>query len=188
MRVDRSATLRVLVVVIGTLAGWCVYSYGMFHRLIPAASEFAEVLNCGVLPGASYHVEAIPASGQSDLLLCEIAPGRWIRTPYGNGPFFLALAIAFGSALVALHRSTFLKWATTSAGGAAMLFLLIFGIPMTLLGLQLNLVEGTLTTDWALHVVLYCMPLGAVGGLVMWYMLIKPLRVRATSNNRSRDP
>jgi hypothetical protein len=188
MRVDRPTMLRVLVVVIGILVGWCIYSYGMFHRLIPAASDFADAVNCGVLPGAPYHVEAIPASGQSDLLLCQVAPGRWTRTPYGNGPFFLALAIAFGSAMVALHRSTFLKWATTSAGGAATLFLLIFGIPMTLLGLQLNLVEGTLTADWALHVVLYCMPLGAVVGLVMWYTLIRRLRVRATSNNRWRGP
>jgi membrane associated rhomboid family serine protease len=126
--------------------------------------------------------------GSSDLPLCQVAPGQWTKTPYGNGPFFLALAIAFGSTMVALHRSSFLKVAISSPARTVTLFLLIFGIPMLLLGLHLNFVEGTLTLDWAFHVAVYTLLIGAATGLLMWYFLVRPLRARATSNNRWRGP
>jgi len=188
MRVDRQTTIRMLVVALGLLVGLGIYSYGMFHTLLPTWSNIADVANCGVSPGAAYQTVDTRVPGSSDLPLCQVAPGQWTKTPYGNGPFFLALAIAFGFTMVALHRSSFLKAAISSAARTVTLFLLIFGIPMLLLGLQLNFVEGTLTPDWAFHVAVYTLLIGAATGLLMWYILVRPLRARATSNNRWRGP
>jgi hypothetical protein len=112
MRIHHPTVLRVLVVVLGSVVAFFVYSYGMFHKLPPAWSDFAEALNCGVPSGATYHVEDTAAPGAGDSPLCAMAPGRWPKTPYGNASFFLALLIAFCSAMVALHRTAFLKWAT----------------------------------------------------------------------------
>ena len=180
--------IRVLAVGLGFLVGLGIYSYGMFHTLLPTWSNIADVMNCGISHGAPYQAYDARTLGQSDLPLCEVAPGRWTRTPYGNGPFFLALAVVFGSAMVALHRSSLLRLATSSAPGTVTLFLLIFGIPMMLFGLHFNFVEGTLTVDWAFHVVVYALLGGAATGLLMWYILVRRLRARATSNNRSRGP
>jgi hypothetical protein len=188
MRVDRPSIIRVLVVVLGILVGMGAYSYGMFHRLLPARANLADVMNCGIPPGASYQAYDAQTLGQSDVPLCQVTPGRWTKTPYGNGPLFLGLAIAFGSVLAAIHRTLFLKWAASSARGTVTLFLVLFGVPMMLLGLHLNFVEGTLTLDWAFHVVFYTLFIGAVGGLLMWYTLVRPLRARATANNRWRGP
>lgn len=174
---------RVLVMALGILLGLGVYSYGMFHALLPTWSSIANVANCGISPGAPYQV-VDTTLGHNDSPLCQVAPGQWTKTPFGSGPFFLALAIAFGSALVALHRSSLLKVATSSAGGTVTLFLLTFGIPMVLLGLHLNFIEGTLTVDWAFHVIVYGFLGGAVAGLVMWYAVVRRLRARANSNNR----
>jgi hypothetical protein len=187
MRLDRQRTIRVLVLVLGILVGLGVYSYGMFHTLLPSWSNLANVGNCGVSPGAPYQL-VDTRLGHNDSPLCQVAPGQWTKTPYRNGPFFLALAIAFGSTMVALHRSALLKLATSSAPGTVSLFLLIFGIPMVLLGLHLNFIEGTLTADWAAHVVVYGLVGGAVMGFIMWYILVRPLRAKATSNNRWRGP
>ena len=180
--------LRILVAVFGIVAGLGAYSYGMFHTLLPAWSNVADVMNCGISPGAPYQAYDARTLGQSDLPLCQVAPGRWTKTRYGNGPLFLALAIGFGSAMVALHRSSFLKLATGSAPGTVTLFLLIFGIPMFLFGLHVNFVEGTLTLDWAFHIALYAILGGAATGVLMWYIVVRPLRARATSNNRWRGP
>ena len=188
MRVDRQNMIRVLVVVLGIVVGWGVYSYGMFRTLLPTWSNITDVANCGVSPDTAYQAVDTRMPGSSDLSLCQVAPGRWTETPYGNGPFFLALAIAFSSTMLALHRSSFLKLAISSAAGTVTLLLLIFGIPMLLLGLQLNFVEGTLTLDWAFHVAVYTLLIGVATGLVTWYILVRPLRARATSNNRSRGP
>ena len=185
---NRSSVLRGLVVTLGILAGLCVYSYGMFHTLLPTWANIADVAHCGVAPGLAYQAYDARTLGQSDLPLCEVTPGRWVRTPYGNGPLWLALAIAFGTTMLALHRSPLLKSAITSAARTVTLFLLIFGVPMVLLGLHLNFVEGTLTSDWAVHTVLYGMLSGAAMGAFAWYVLVRPLRARATSNNRWRGP
>jgi hypothetical protein len=188
MHVDRQNMIRILVVVLGIVVGLGAYSYGMFHTLLPTWANITDVANCGVSPGTAYQAVDVRAPGSNNLPLCEVAPGRWTKTPYGNGPLFIALAIAFGSAMVALHRSSFLKWAIGSASGTVAFFLLIFGIPMMLFGLHVNFVEGTLTVDWAFHVAVYTLLVGAATGLLMWYILVRPLRARATSNNRWRGP
>ena len=190
MHVERTSVIRVLAVVLGILVGLGVYSYGMFHTLLPAWSNIADVMNCGVPPGDQYQLYDTKALGQSALPLCQVAPGRWTRTPYGNGPLFLGLAIAFGSASIALHRSRFLKWATRSARGTVALVLVYFGLPMMALGLHLNFVEGTLTLDWAFHVAAYTLLIGAIAGVLTWYVLVRTLRARRllTIDARGLEP
>jgi hypothetical protein len=167
---------RGLVVVIGILVGLGVYSYGMFHTFLPSWSNIADVANCGVPPGAAYQAVDTKLPGAGGLPLCQVAPGEWVKTPYGDGPLFLALVIAFGCTMAAIHRSTFLKVATRSAKGTVFLFLLIFGIPMLLLGFHLNYVEGTLTLDWAIHVAMYSLLGAAAFGTFAWYTFVRGLR------------
>ena len=184
---DRYTVIRLLVIAFGILLGLGVYSYGMFHTLLPTWPSIANVANCGLSPGTPYQV-VDTTLGQYDSPLCQVAPGQWIKTPFGNGPFFLALTLAFASIMVALLRGSLLKVATSSAMSTVTLFVLLFGIPMVLLGLHLNFIEGTLTVDWALHVIVYGLLVGAAMGLLMWYTLIRGLRARATSNYRMERP
>ena len=62
-RVNHSAVIRVLAVVLGILVGLGVYSYGMFHTLLPTWSNLVDVAHCGVAPGAPYHAEETTISG-----------------------------------------------------------------------------------------------------------------------------
>jgi hypothetical protein len=179
---ERPGLIRLLILVVGILVALGVYSYGMFHTLLPEWSNIDDVANCGVSHGAPYQAVDTTTFGAGDSPLCKVGPGQWTKTPYGDAPLFFALALAFGSAMVALHRSQFLRWATSSAHGTVALFVLIFGIPMTLLGLHLNFVEGTLTLDWALHVSAYALLIGAGAGLFAWYTLVRRLRTKAPSN------
>lgn len=119
--------------------------------------------------------------GDSGSLFCEIAPGKWVKTPYGIGPLFLALGVIFISALAALHRSSFLQWAMRSAVGLVTLLLLLFGIPMMLLALQWNFIEGTLTLNGALHSAFDAVLAGSAMGLFFWFIVVKHL----PSNRRS---
>jgi hypothetical protein len=176
--------MRGVRVLAGILVASAVYSYGMFHTLLPTASNFADVGNCGVSPGAAYQPVDTTSPGAGDLPLCEVASGEWTMTPYGDGPLFLSLAIAFGCTMVAIHRSLFLKRMTRSATGTVLLFLLLFGIPMLLLGLHLNYVEGTLTVDWALHVAVYTFLITAGFGLFAWYTFVRGLRREVSAETR----
>lgn len=173
--------IRVLLVVIGILVALGVYSYDMFHTLLPTRSNFVDVANCGVPPGAAYQAVDIRLPGSRDLPLCQMASGEWTKTPYGDRPLYLALAIAFGCTMVALHRSSFMKRMTRSAARTVFLFLLLFGIPMLLLGLHLNYVEGTLTVNWGLHVAFYTLLITAGFGLFAWYAFVRGLRRQATA-------
>ena len=156
----------------------------MFHTLLPAWSNFVNVANCGVIKGATYAAVDTKVSGATDLPLCQVESGVWTITPYGDAPMLFALAMAFLSALIALHRSTFLRWAIGSARGTILLFSIVFGIPMTLLGLHLNFVEGTLTLGWAIHVVLYTLLISAASGLFAWYTMIRRLRNKVAIRDR----
>jgi hypothetical protein len=172
--------MRALVVVAGIVVGLGVYSYGMFHTFLPTWSNIADVANCGVSPGVAYQVVDTKLPNSGNLPLCQLASGDWTKTPYGDGPLFLSLAIAFGCTIMAIHRSAFLKMTTRSVKGTVLLFLLLFGIPMLLLGLHLNYVEGTLTLDWALHVAAYTFLLTSVFGLFAWYTLVRGLQYKVS--------
>ena len=178
--------IRGLLVVLGMLVALGVYSYGMFHTFLPSWSNIADVANCGVPPGSSYQAVDTKLSNSRVLPLCQVASGEWVKTPYGDGPLFLALAIAFACTMVAIHRSAFLKMTTRSAKGTIFLFLLLFGIPMLLLGLHLNFVEGTLTVDWALHVALYTFLITAVTGLFAWYTFFRGLQYKVSKGAKAR--
>ena len=175
-----STAIRWIVAVLGLLIGLCVYTYGMFHTLIPTWPDITAVANCDNVPGIRTY-DAVSATSnieEQDSTLCQVTPGKWKKSAYGSRPFFLALAIALVSVLVALHRSPVLLRATRSVWGCVTLCLILFGTPMTLLGLHLNYIEGTLTPDWALHVVLYAEAIGALVGLPMWYAVVQPAQAR----------
>jgi len=172
--------IRLLVLLLGLCMGFLTYSYGMFHRLAPTWSDIATVAHCGVPANASVQASDTARLESGGSFFCQISPGKWIKTPYGTAPLFLALGIALVSAVGALYRSSLLRWATRSARGLITLLLLLFGIPMTLLGLQLNLIEGTLTLGGALRIVFYAAFAGGAMGLFFWYIL-----VRHSPSNRS---
>jgi hypothetical protein len=182
----RSGITRLLIVVLGMLLGLGFYSFGMFHTLLPAWSNIADVADCGVLKDAAYEAVDTTVSGATDLPLCQVEPGRWKITPYRDAPVFFALAIVFLSSMIAIHSSPFLKWAVSSARGTIVLSLFVFGIPMMLLGLHLNFVEGTLTLDWAMHIVLYTLLISAGFGLLAWYAMIRRLRNNVATKDRLR--
>lgn len=172
--------VRVCVVLLGLLIGAGVYSCGMFHTVRPTLSDFTRAANCGYPSAATaeHNISTEPVVADSASTLCYIAPGEWIKSPYGNTPFFFAIVIAFGSVSVALTRSAFFVWATRSAGRFVVSSVLLWGTPMTLLGLQENFVEGTLTPDWAVHVVIYSELIAAVGGVFVWYVVVRSLIFR----------
>jgi hypothetical protein len=184
----RPGVIRLVMPVLGMLLGLGIYSYGMFHTLLPAWSNIVNVANCGVSAGTTYEAVDTTTTGAGDLRLCQVEPGRWTITPYGDAPLFFALAVAFMSAMIALHRSPFLRWAISTAHGTIVLFLMVFGIPMALLGLHLNFVEGTLTLDWAVHVLAYTLLISVGFGLFMWYAMIRRLRNKVASRDRSERP
>jgi uncharacterized membrane protein len=68
-----------------------------------------------------------------------------------------------------------MKWAASSLKGHLTLWPIMFGIPLTLLGLHLNFIEGTLTFDWAAHVIGYCAIISLVAAIPFWYVFTQPL-------------
>lgn len=128
-------TIRVLVAVIGVLVGWSLYSYGTFHTPLPTLKDFANVANCGIYPHIPTDSAPPTTLGQEDTTLCQVAPGKWTKSPYGNDPFFLGLGISFVTAMLAL--TPFLRWAIGSTWRFGVLSGVLWGIPMALLGLQL---------------------------------------------------
>lgn len=182
------AVTRVLVIAFGLVVGLGAYSYGMFHTLRPTASDLMNVAHCGqhASAGGGGGVGNRADADGEESILCYSPARIWVRTPYSDGPIFLALAILFGSTLVGLHKSRFLKWAAKSSSGHQALGQLFFGIPMTLLFLHLNFVEGTLTADWAAHVIAYGLVGGAVMGLILWYAVTRPLLAGMAARSKSR--
>lgn len=162
-------TLRVLIAFAGIFAGWSIYSYGMFHTLRPTWAQFADIANCGVSADTRHQRTSPMTFGDPGGTLCQVAPGQWRKSPYSNDPFFLGLAVAFLTVLIALVP--FLRWAIGSVWRFGVLGMLLWGIPMTLLGLQMNFVEGTLTPDWAIHVVVYSELIAAIGSAIGYPML-----------------
>jgi hypothetical protein len=170
-------TIRVLVFVVGLLVGVGVYSYGTFHSLVPTKAEIQAVANCGETGGQEGGKSRENAAIRTDdgSSSCLDSSGTWRVVPSNDAPFFLGLSIAFVSALFSLHRTRWGKWASSSRLGHLTFGFLLFGIPMSLLGLHLNLVEGTLTLNWGIHVVVYAVVIGTLTGLVVWYIVTAPL-------------
>lgn len=166
--------MRVLLVILGLCIGLVVYSYGMFHKLEPTWADIEIVANCGVSPSAGEQAADRARIESDSAFLCQLAPSKWIKTPYGTSPLFLALGIALIAALAGIYRTSFLTRAMRTARGVVALFLVLFGIPMMLLGLQLNFIEGTLTLGGALRIAIYAALGGSAMGLLGWYMFVRP--------------
>ena len=156
-----------MLLIIGILIAGAVYSYSMFHSIIPTRSEIRNVAMC----------RENAAPDDPDPFLCLDASGSWKRVPYNALPIFAAIAILMVSAAPLLARSGCKKW-VSSLRGHLTLWPLVSGIPMTLLGLHLNFLGGTLTANWAAHVLIYTAIISTIAAVPMWYFLTKPLMAR----------
>jgi hypothetical protein len=118
------------------------------------------------------------SSDDPDPFLCLDASGAWKPVPFNTLPICAAIAILFVSAAPLLARSGYWKWAMASLKGHLTLWPLMFGIPEILLGLHLNFIEGTLTANWAAHVVIYGAIISTVTAVPFWFFFTKPFIVR----------
>jgi hypothetical protein len=177
---------RVLIIFLGLYVGFAVYSSAMFHKFTPTWSDIATVANCGIPTNVQDGVGDKTRPTNGGAYFCRIAPGEWIRTPYGTGPICLAIGIILISALAAIRRSTFLRWATRSFAGVVTLFLLLFGVPMMLLGLQFDFITGTLTLDVALRTAILAALAGSIMGLFAWLILSQRLGKHSPGDRAER--
>jgi hypothetical protein len=72
----------------------------------------------------------------------------------------------------------FFKWGASSLVGNIVLSALFFSLPLTVIGLILNYVEGSLTWEWGGYVVFYCVLGGVAGGVILWFAITSPLITR----------
>lgn len=156
---------RVLVLILGIVFAGFTYSAGTFHTLLPTRAAVESVASCQEAPNVT----------EADPMLCHAASGEWKAVAYSGWPIFATIMILMGSALPLLRYSGYLKWASSSLRGHLTMLPLLFGVPMTLLGLHLNFVEGTLTFDWAIRVVMYTLGLALLAGGGMWYTFTQSL-------------
>ena len=169
IKVDRIAAVwPTMLLIAGIVIAGAVYSYSMFHSIVPTRAAINNVATC----------RENAAPDDADPVLCLEASGSWKPVAYNGLPIYAAIAILMVSAAPLLTRSGFKRWAVSSLKGHLALWPLAFGIPMILLGLHLNFIEGTLTTDWAAHVVLYGAIASTVLALPIWYFVTKPLMAR----------
>jgi hypothetical protein len=68
-----------------------------------------------------------------------------------------------------------LKRASSSLMGHVALFESFFSLPLSLIFLRINYLEGTLTPLWALRVILVSAVGGVIPALVLWYTVTSPL-------------
>jgi hypothetical protein len=169
IKVDRIAALwPTILFITGILIAGAVYSYGMFHSIIPTRLAISNVAMC----------RENAAPDDADPFLCLEASGSWKPIAHNGLPVYAAIAILMVSAAPLLTRSGFKKWAVSSLKGQLTFWPPVFGIPMILLGLHLNFIEGTLSTDWAAHVVLYGAIISTVLAVPIWYFVTRPLMAR----------
>jgi|ERR1700722_797022 len=169
IKVDRNAVLwPTTLLIIGILIAGAVYSHSMFHSIIPTRVAISNVAMC----------RENAAPDDADPMLCLDASGSWKPVAYNGLPIYAVIAILMVSAAPLPSRSGFKKWAVSSLKGHLTLWPLAFGIPMILLGFHLNFIEGTLTADWAAHVVLYGAIISTILAVLVWYFVTKPLIAR----------
>jgi len=157
-----------LLFMAGALFAGAVYSYSMFHSIVPNRAAIDHVANC----------RDNAAVADSDPFLCLDRSGTWKPVPYSSLPVCAAIAILLASAAPLLVRSGYLKWAVSSLKGHLTLWPLLFGVPEILLGLHLNFIEGTLTADWAAHVIVYGAIISTVAAVPFWFLISRPFMVR----------
>jgi hypothetical protein len=70
-----------------------------------------------------------------------------------------------------MQRSKFISWASTSLSGHVALFEIVFGIPIAVLMIFLNYMEGTLTIGWAMWIVGSCAAISIILAIAIWTTL-----------------
>jgi hypothetical protein len=82
-----------------------------------------------------------------------------------------------------MRRGQFFSWARTTLVG----HMVVIGVPFMLAEMAVFLAlfysEGTLTMAWTIHMVIVTSGLGAVGGLLVWYIFTLP-RIRRGKERR----
>ncbi len=159
-----------LLLMFGALIAGVVYSYSMFHSIVPTRAAIDNVANC----------RENGSPNDADPFSCLDRFGTWKPVPYNSLPVCAAIAIILAFAAPLLTRSGYLKWAVSSLKGHLTLWPLLFGIPEILLGLHLNFIEGTLTADWAAHLIIYGAIISTVAAVPFWFLITKPFMARRT--------
>jgi len=72
------------------------------------------------------------------------------------------------------------RWLATTLHGHIVLYGGGWSIVMIPTFLIMNYMEGTLTLKWALFIILTCPLFGILGGVFMWFFVMKPLLRRRT--------
>jgi hypothetical protein len=70
-----------------------------------------------------------------------------------------------------MHIARFLKWGSTTLTGHLVLFQLIFSVPMYLLALYVNYLQGSLTLLWGFYTAFACAVIGSVFAVVFWFTI-----------------
>ena len=85
----------------------------------------------------------------------------------------------------------FFRVRSTSLVGNVVLAELFGMVPVFLVFSVLFYSEGTLTADWAIYMALLCALGGVIGGILIWFTIIKPLKkgreLEATLARYARD-
>ena len=69
----------------------------------------------------------------------------------------------------------FSRWARSSLLGHMVLFEVILSLPLSIVFLELNYTQGTLTAAWAFDMAIIWIALGAVVAVLGWYTVSLPL-------------
>jgi len=83
-----------------------------------------------------------------------------------------------------MQRRAFFKWLGTSLMGHVLFYQLIFAVPIMATFLYLNYSDGTLTTAWAVHIVLVSAVIGAMVAAGIWYVITLP-QIKRRGRDRS---
>jgi hypothetical protein len=85
-----------------------------------------------------------------------------------------------------MQRSKFISWASTSLSGHVALFEIVFGIPIAVLMIFLNYMEGTLTIGWAMWIVGSCAAISIILAIAIWTTISNGSRSDRRPLNPSR--
>jgi hypothetical protein len=163
-----AAVWPMILLIAGILIAAAFYSYSMFHLIIPTKAAISNVAMCD---------ENVSPDDPSTFS-CFDASGHWKPIPYNASPIIAAIAILMVSAFPLLAQSGVKTWSASPFKGHVTFWSFAFGIPMTLLGLHLNFIEGTLSADWAAHIIFYTALISILLTVPIWYLFTKPMMSR----------
>jgi hypothetical protein len=68
-----------------------------------------------------------------------------------------------------------MNWVCRTLPGNIVLTLIVFGIPEFLILLRLSYLQGILSVDRACDVLLKDIPVSIVGGVLIWFLVTRPM-------------